>query len=150
MSHSLNYKMLKRRELFKQMWNDNETSEAIAAVFTVSKATVNSFGKSLGLDRRYLGAQYRSFPELTEDEIKEECKKIRANWDAETEFNRRVQRSSECFMTRLSWSNVGFVDAGEPEAIAPFDGKKMMNLIKESGQSHGPRSSFTVCGRKVS
>lgn len=135
-------RILARKDLFVQMWKANETSEAIAAIFCVSAGTINTWGKNLGLERRYLGAQYRPFPELSEDEIKNRCKEIRANWDAETEFNRRVQRPAEFCISRLTWSNDGFTDAGPAESHPKINTEMMNSLMKERGHTRQSHSGF--------
>ena len=135
-------RILAKKDLFVQMWKDNETSEAIAAVFCVSAGTINKWGKNLGLERRYLGAQYRPFPELSQDEIKNRCEEIRANWDAETEFNRRVQRPAEFCISRLTWSNEGFTDAGPADSHPMINTEMMNSLMKESGHTRQSHSGF--------
>ena len=139
---SVEERILSRKDLFVQMWNDNETSEAIASIFCVSGTTVNQWGKRLGLPRRYLGAQYRPFPELSQDEIKERCEEIRANWDAETEFNRRVQRPVEFCVSRLTWTNEGFADAGPADSHPMINTEMMNKLMKESGNARQLHSGF--------
>jgi len=139
---SVEERILAKKDLFVQMWNDNETSEAIASIFCVCGTTVNQWGKRLGLPRRYLGAQYRPFPELSQDEIKERCEKIRANWDAETEFNRRVQRPAEFCVSRLTWTNEGFADAGPADSHPMINTEMMNKLMKESGHSRQSHSGF--------
>ena len=142
MTLSVEERILARKDLFVQMWKDSETSEAIAAVFCVSAVTINQWGKLLGLERRYLGAQYRAFPELTQEEIDNRCAEIRANWDAETEYARRVQRPAEFCVSRLTWSNDGFTDAGPAESHAMLDAKMMNRLMKESGHTRQSHSGF--------
>lgn len=139
---SVEERILSRIELFEQMWHDGETSEAIASIFCICGTTVNAWGKKLGLPRRYLGAQYRPFPELSQDEIKERCKEIRANWDAETEFNRRVQRAAEFCVSRLTWTNEGFADAGPADSHPMINTEMMNKLMKESGHTRQPHSGF--------
>ena len=142
MTISVEERILARQDLFVQMWKDNETSEAIAAVFCVSAVTINQWGKLLGLERRYLGAQYRPFPVLTQVEIKNRCKEIRANWDAETEYARRVQRPVEFCVSRLTWSNDGFTDAGEPAYNPMVDSKTMNRLMVQNGNTRQSHSGF--------
>ena len=139
---SVEERILSRKDLFVQMWRDNETSESMAAIFSVSATTINTWGRKLGLNRRYLGSQYRPFPELSQDEIKDRCKEIRSNWDAETEYLRRVQRPEEFCLQAVSWSNGGFVEAADPEPHPMINTEKMNKLIKESGHARRSHSGF--------
>ena len=139
---SVEERILARKDLFVQMWRDNETSESMAAIFSVSATTINTWGRKLGLNRRYLGAQYRPFPELSQDEIKERCEEIRSNWDEETEYLRRVQRPEEFCLQAVSWSNGEFVEAADPEPHPMINTEKMNKLIKESGHARRSHSGF--------
>ena len=144
-------RILAKKGLFVQMWRANETSEHIAAVFSVSGATVNSYGKKFGLPRRYCNAQCKPLIEdnpkdaalrFAEIAIHERKAAIQMHWDADTEFNRRVQRPAEFCISRLTWSNDGFTDAGPADSHPMINTEMMNSLMKESGHTRQPHSGF--------
>ena len=151
MTISVEERILARKDLFVQMWKDNETTEAIAAVFCVSAGTINTWGKNLGLERRYLGAQCKPFIDDNPKDaalrfariaIHERKAAIQLHWDEETEYLRRVTRNNDGRVQRLTWSSGNFIDAGEP-AINPVMDSKMMNkLMKESDHTRQSHSGF--------
>ena len=148
---SVEERMLGKNDLFVQMWNSDQRTESIAARFMVSTATVNAWGKKLGLHRRYLGAQCKPFIEenpknaalrFAEIAIHERKAAIQLNWDAETEYLRRVQRPEEFCLQAVSWSNGEFVEAAEPEPHPMINTEKMNKLMKESGHTRQSHSGF--------
>ena len=144
-------RILRKHDLFVQMWNSDQRTESIAALFMVSTTTVNTWGKKLGLPRRYLGAQCKPFIDdnpkdaalrFAKIAIHERKAAIQLHWDEETEYLRRVTRNNDGRVQRLTWSSGNFIDAGEP-AINPVMDSKMMNkLMKESGHTRQSHSGF--------
>ena len=144
-------RILNRKDLFVHMWNTDQRSESIAALFMISTTTVNAWGKKLGLRRRYLGAQCKPFLEgepskaeirFARIAIHERKCAIQRAWDAETEYLRRVQRPAEYSVNRLSWTANGFVDAGPAESHPMINTDMMNKLIKESGHARKSHSGF--------
>ena len=144
-------RILRKNDLFVQMWNSDQRTESIAALFMVSTTTVNAWGKKLGLPRRYLGAQYRPFIEdnpenaalrFAEIAIHERKAAIQLHWDEETEYLRRVTRNQTGRVQRLTWSGGNFVDAGEPALNPVMDSKMMNKLMKEGGHPRQSHSGF--------
>ena len=144
-------RILAKKDLFVQMWNDNETSEYIATVFSVSGATVNSYGERFGLPRRCFNAQCHTCIEdnpkdaalrFAEIAISERKAAIQQHWDDETEYTRRVQRPAEFCVSRLAWTHEGFAEVGPAESHPMINTDMMNKLIKESGYARKSHSGF--------
>jgi len=92
-------------EKFAQWYSDPKyTNTQIASEFGVCYTSVRRLGMQLGLPPRPQGLRGRNagFPVLTDEEIRERCLQIQAGWDAETEFSRRVTKSSGAVTPMLS------------------------------------------------
>ena len=143
MNNSAGTRIMKRKKEFVWNWNNGVSSSQMGYLFCCNSSTINIWAHKFGLPRRHLHADNSShFEDISQDEIARRCEEVQATWDEQTEFNRRVQRPAEFCISRLTWSNDGFIDAGPAESHPMINTEMMNTLMKESGHTRQSHSGF--------
>lgn len=143
MNNGAGKRIMARKREFVWLWNNQVSSSEMGRYFSCNSSTINIWAKKLGLDRRFISTQRKAeigenpkeghalrFAEIAISERKEA---IKLNWDKQTEWNRRVQKTRPLTVRHMLWTGLGFADNGEMKSEEVIAVEKFKKSLDDAG-----------------